>query len=367
MKKRTIFSLLIVIVLIALAAFQLTKNKKKINDANQPREEHVDDIPVFTQEVQLMSIEQSLIRTGTLIPNKEAEINAVSGGLLTAVNFNLGTHVSKGAVLARIDNEQLLLNIRSVELQRDQAKRDYDRYKALFEGDAAPEINYQNAELQYESLSNQLSLLKKQLGDFNIKAPISGMIITKLKEPGEFVGPGSVLGHIVDISSLKATVKVGEADIYNLRVGQHVKVNTDVYNDAVFDGTITFISAKGDETHNYDVEVSIKNSSLHPLKAGTFVSVDFSKESSERVIAIPRSALVESTQNPYVYVIENGMVAEKRVVLGRSFGNNIEIIDGLKEGIQVITSGLINLKPGIKVRPYEAQAPKEQGDVQIQP
>src|SRR5690606_29837812 len=111
------------------------------------------------------------------------------------------------------DNQQVLLNIESSKLQRDQAKRDYERYKALFEGDAAPEINYQNAQLQYECAVNQIDILQRQLADYNIKAPISGVVISKMKEPGEFVAPGAVLGRIVDISSLKATVKVSEAEI----------------------------------------------------------------------------------------------------------------------------------------------------------
>ncbi len=353
MKKRTIITILIVLVLLALTIFQLARNKKKINDANKPKTEFSEAIPVYSMEVGKIPIEQTLVRTGTLIPIKEADINAITGGRLVSINFQLGSHVSQGAVVAKIDNQQVLLNIRSIELQRDQAKRDYDRYKALYEGDAAPEINYQNAQLQYENLTNQISILQKQLSDFNIKAPISGVVITKLKEPGEFVGPGAVLGHIVDVSSLKAIVKVGEADIYNLNVGQVVKVKTDVLNDAVLDGTITFISSKGDATHNYDVEVSIKNNGKFPLKAGTFVSVDFSRQSSETVLAIPRSALVESSQNPYIYVVENNVVVSKPVVLGRTFGNNVEILDGLSAGQRVITSGLINLKPGMKVRPIE--------------
>lgn len=354
MKKRTIIISVIVLVLAALAVFQLMRNKQKIDAANKPKEPFKFDIPVFTETIKLQPIEQALIKTGNLIPYREADINAVVGGRLVSVNFDLGSHVSQGAVVARIDNQQILINIESAKLQRDQAKRDYERYKALFEGDAAPEINYQNAQLQYENLNNQIDLLQRQLADYNIKAPISGTVVSKLKEPGEYVGPGAVLGHIVDISSLKATVKVGESDIYRLKVGQTVKVKTDVYGDHTFEGKITYISPQGDATFNYDVEILVKNSAQFPLKAGTFVSVDFSKESSEQVLAIPRSALVESTKNPYVYTVENGVAQVRRISLGREFGGYIEVVDGLKEGDVVITSGQINVKEGLKVNPIAA-------------
>lgn len=354
MKKRSIVIVAIVLILAALTVFQLMRNKKKINEANKPKQEFNQEIPVFTMEVGMQPIDQSLIKTGNLIPIREADINAITGGRLVAVNFQLGSQVGQGSVVARIDNQQVLLNIESAKLQRDQAKRDYDRYKALYEGDAAPQINYQNAQLQYESAVNQISILEKQLGDFNVKAPISGTVITKMKEPGEFVGPGAILGHIVDISSLKATVKVSEADIYKLKTGQNVKVQTDVYSDAVFEGKITFISAKGDATHNYDVEVSIKNNGKYQLKAGTFVTVDFSQQSSEKAMMIPRTALVESTKNPYVYIVKNGVVASQKIVLGREFGNNIEVLDGLSQGDIVVTSGQVNLKNGLKVKPVSS-------------
>lgn len=356
MKKRSIIITIVVLLIGALTVFQLMRNKSKINEANKPKETFNHELPVFTEVAAMKPLEQTLIKTGNLIPIREADINAVMSGRLVSVNFQLGSQVSQGAVVARIDNQQVLLNIESSKLQRDQAKRDYERYKALFEGDAAPEINYQNAQLQYESAVNQIDILQRQLADYNIKAPISGVVISKMKEPGEFVAPGAVLGRIVDISSLKATVKVSEAQIYQLKLGQTVKVKTDVYGDQIFEGKISFISAQGDATFNYDVEVSVKNSAQFPLKGGTFVMVDFSRESSERILSIPRSALVESTKNPYVYVVENGIVTVRRIVLGREAGNNIEVIDGIKEGDIVVTSGQINIKEGLKVRPISADA-----------
>lgn len=354
MKKRSIIITIVVLLIAALTVFQLMRNKSKIDAANKPKETFNHEIPVFTEVATKKPLEQTLIKTGNLIPIREADINAVMSGRLVAVNFQLGSHVNQGAVVARIDNQQVLLNIESAKLQRDQAQRDYERYKALYEGDAAPEINYQNAQLQYESLVNQIDILQRQLADYNIKAPISGTVISKMKEPGEFVGPGAVLGRIVDISSLKATVKVSESDIYKLKLGQLVKVKTDVYGDQIFEGKISYISAQGDATYNYDVEISVKNSAKYPLKGGTFVMVDFTQESSEKVLAIPRSALVESTKNPYVYIVQDGVVTIRRVVLGREAGNDIEIVDGIQEGDVVVTSGQINIKEGLKVKPIAA-------------
>lgn len=352
MKKKNLTFIIIVVIIAAAIIGILIKNKKTLDKrAAITSEIVVTEIPVYTMTLKPRTFDQNLVKVGTLIPHKEADINATVAGRLTSIKFDLGSQVSQGSHLASIDNKQIMLNIQAAELQRDQAERDYIRYKALYEGDAAPEVNYQNAKLQYDNAVTQIETLRKQLSDFNVKAPISGIVISKMKEPGEYVGPGAVLGHIVDISSLKVKVKVSENDVYTMNVGQPVNITTDIYPGINFEGKITFISAKGDEGHNYDVEITMKNNSKeYPLKAGTFANVDFIKQSSASIYAIPRAALVESLKNPYVYVVVDEIIEVRQVVLGKEIGEYIEVLDGLKENDVIVTSGMINIKPGIKVR-----------------
>src|SRR5699024_7108496 len=128
---------------------------------------------------------------------------------------------------------------------------------------------------------NKIRQIKKQIADNQIKAPISGQIISKTKEAGEYVSPGAVLGHIVETNRLKADVMVSEDDVYSLQINKPVKITTDVYPKETFSGKIIFISPKGDEVHNYQVEVALNNKSSHPLKAGSFAYVDFQQDSKE--------------------------------------------------------------------------------------
>jgi multidrug efflux system membrane fusion protein len=90
--------------------------------------------------------------------------------------------------------------------------------------------------------------------------------------------------------------------------------------------TISYIAPQGDESHNYPVEIVIKNS--NQLRAGTFVSVEFSQKSSQQALIIPRSALVESVRNPYVYTVENGVAKQRKIEVGRELGDNIEVLAG---------------------------------------
>jgi RND family efflux transporter MFP subunit len=194
-----------------------------------------------------------------------------------------------------------------------------------------------------DNAANQVAQIRKQISDNIIKAPVSGQIVAKNIEGGEFVSPGTVIGKIVDISTLRVDVLVGEADAYKLKNGQNIKVFTELYPSRTFDGRIIFISQQADAAHNYQVQVRLPNPKDAPLKAGTFVTVDFIQPSSAPGIQIPRSALAESLQNPYVYVVQNGRALRRPITVGRDLGNRVEVISGLQPGELIVSNGQINL------------------------
>jgi len=348
--RNKIIAIIVVVLVIGFIGFKLASNKKSIDEKKKPVLESNVSIPVNAETVALQNVNDQLIKTGNLVPFKEADIMAVSAGKLVAVNFVLGSRVGEGAVIAQVDSRGLQLNLEAAQLQKAKADKDFKRYKVLLEGEATTEVTLQDAKLNYDNALNQIELLNKQMSDNRIKAPVSGQIVSKVKEAGEFVNPGTVLGHIVDVSRLKVNVMVGEKDAYTLKPNQAVKVTTDIYPGVTFEGHITFISSQGDATHNYQLEIQLVNRADNPLKAGTFVYADFSRESNQQLLLIPRSALVESLKNPFVYVIQNGKAVIRKVNVGRELGDSIEILDGLQVGEQVITAGQINIKEGTLVR-----------------
>src|SRR5690606_24844366 len=123
-----------------------------------------------------------LIKTGNLIPNKEADIMSISGGKLTSVNFELGSYVHEGAVVAQVDNRSLQLSLEAAQLAKSKADKDFSRFKTLLEGEATTEVTFQDAKLNAENSANQIEQIKRQISDNKIKAPIKGQIVSKLKE-----------------------------------------------------------------------------------------------------------------------------------------------------------------------------------------
>src|SRR5690606_24974455 len=101
--------------------------------------------------VGLQSVENTLLKTGNLVPYREADITALSSGNLISVGFSLGSHVAQGATVAEVDSRTLKLNLEAAELTKAKAEKDYNRFKALLEGEAATEVNYLDAKLNYDN------------------------------------------------------------------------------------------------------------------------------------------------------------------------------------------------------------------------
>lgn len=348
MNKR-VWIILVVAALVGLVAWRLASNKRKLDEKKAIPAKVNMAIPVNVAQVIVGSSDNQLVRTGTLVPWREANITSNAAGQLVSVNFNLGSFVREGATIAQIDNRGLQLQLEAAQLQANKLTQDLKRFQALLAGEATTEVNVADIRYNLSAAQNRIAQIRKQMADNAIKAPISGQVIQKNVESGEYVSPGSPLGRMVDISTLKADVLVGEADAYKLRNGQPVRVVTDVFPGRTFNGNIVFISQQADAAHNYQVQVRLNNTG-GDLKAGTFVNVDFIQNAQKPGLQIPRTAVVESVETPYVYVIQGNRAIRRNIATGRDFGNNIEVINGLAEGEQVVTNGQVNLRDSTEVK-----------------
>ncbi|WP_080056115.1 efflux RND transporter periplasmic adaptor subunit [Spirosoma aerolatum] len=348
MKKTTLIIITSALAIVALIGFRLASNKEKIDAQNKPAVNTNVAIPVTVDRVAEGAVSQQLIKTGNLIPYREATITATTAGKVTRVNFDLGTQVRQGQTLVELDNRLKELSLQATQLNIDKLKKDVNRYNTLLAGNATTEIQVNETKYNYENAVNQAEQIQKQIQDANVKAPISGQIVQKAIEPGVYITVGSTLGKVLDVARLKVDVLVNESDVYQLHKGQAVKVTADVFPGKVFSGQISYIAPQGTDEHNYPVEITISNA--NGLKAGTFVNVDFSQKSNQKALQIPRIALVESIKNPYVYVVENNVVHQRKITVGRDFGDTIEVLSGLSAGDVVVTTGQLNLGEGKPVQ-----------------
>lgn len=345
MKKKYIITL-VCIGIIGLITFKLIANKEKINQKNQPAQIENVYIPVTAATVKEQIQEVELIKTGKLAPFKEAKIVSTSSGNVERLLFNLGDHVHQGQTLAIIDTRLIKLDLQKSESNASKLKRDLQTYTDLLEGNAATQEKVNEIRQNYNDALNLSQQLRRQITDANIKAATSGIIGIKNVEEGMYVTAGAEIASIVNLSQLKVQVYFTEAEVYQIALGQKIKLTTDVYPDKSILGTVTFISPQANQAHNYQVEITAANEKDAPLRSGTFVYANFSRKTAKKILLIPREALNESTQNASVYMVQKDKALLRSIKVGKEYGKNIQVIGGLQAGNVVITSGQINLKDG---------------------
>ncbi|WP_408085877.1 efflux RND transporter periplasmic adaptor subunit [Flavobacterium rhizosphaerae] len=298
-------------------------------------------VPVKEQEREI-----SILKTGALAPFKEAKVISVASGNVQRLSFNLGDNVEEGQILAVIDTKLLQLDLQRSESNVAKLRRDLQTYTELLEGNAATQEKVNEIRQNYQVAVNEAQQIRRQITDASIKAPTTGVVGSKLVEEGVYVTAGSEIASVVNLSQLKVQVNLTESEVYQVAVGQQVKLTTDVYPGKEFSGTIYYISPQADQSHNYRVEIIAANVKDAPLRSGTFINADFSRKTHQNILLIPREALTESARDASVYVVSGNKAVLRQITTGADYGNSIQVLKGLEKGEVVITSGQINLRDG---------------------
>ncbi|HNY54695.1 MAG TPA: efflux RND transporter periplasmic adaptor subunit [Chitinophagales bacterium] len=344
--KNNIIIAIIAILLIGGMAYKLTQNKKIITKNEQPVDRTNVPVSVTTFDANYFPVSTDYALPAVLDINKSGIITATQPGKLASFNVEIGSHVTKGQLIGKIDSRQREIGIKSSDATIKKLEADLQRTKDLIEGDAAPATAVNDLNYNLETTKIQKENMQQQIADNNIYAPISGIVVQKNANAGEFANPGTPLASIMDVSVLKAIVFVSETNVYDLKLGQPAQVTSSIFPGKLTKGIVKYIAPKGDENHNYRVEVEIPNSGY---KAGTYVNVKFSFKKPAEALQIPKIALVEGVKNPFVYVVNGNSIAVRKLELGEEVGQNVVVKSGLTPGEKVITSGQINLTASSKI------------------
>jgi RND family efflux transporter MFP subunit len=349
---KRIITIIVIVAILALIVFRLKSNHNKI-EASKVVKTELGYVTVNVTPVKKMTLDENLSLVGYLDAFSEVDVAAEAAGTITTLNAELGQMKPKGSVIATVDDKLKQLAVRKARINLSKMEKNLERSKNLFDGGTLSEQQRDDAQTLYDDALVQLDQAQKQLDDATIKAPLSGIVSKKQYEKGEYINMGSPIVTLVDISRLKIKLNVSETNVYQLKVGDKTTITTDVYPGTTFEGNISYISPKGDDTHNYPVEIQIANSSEYPLKSGTFANVTIQLPSSGESLYIPREALLGSVKEASVYVAENGKANLRNIVV--SGGNNklLKVVSGLTENDKVVVNGLINLIDGKEIKIIE--------------
>ncbi len=351
MKKKGILSIVAVIAVIALIAWVLNRNKKKNAEITAiVSSGNVGLVAVNTEKVSKTVINLDFSANGTFAANQDLILATENAGRVTRILVDEGSRVSKGQLVAHIDADLLNVDVETAKANYQSAVRDLERYESAFKTGGVTQQQLDNARLNVQTTQARLQSANLKSADANIKSPISGIINKRFVEQGSYVNVGNQLFEIVDVSKLKLQATANENQVVNLKVGDAVTIKSNVFPGITFNGKISFIAPKADNSLNFPVEVEVSNNSEGKLKAGMYGTAVFDFPDQAASLSVPRSAFVGSINSNKVFVFEGNKAKERRVVPGRIFGDRVEVLEGIKEGELIITSGQINLVDGTEVQ-----------------
>lgn len=305
-------------------------------------------IPVAVSPMAAQEFKHYVEAQGTVMAENTVLVSPQTGGIILNLPVVAGQQVSKGQLIASLDNSILKESVEEVKHQLSLAKTLFEKQKALWDQQIGTEVQYINAKANKEALEKRLVTLQAQLSTSKVTAPISGTIELVRQKVGEMAAPGVPIVQIVNLSKLKVGAKVADTYVSSVRQGDPILVKFPDLNKEL-KANISLVSKMVNPlSRTFDVEARIPVSS--DLKPNQLAVLSINDVSKKNVLVIEEN-LVQKTEKGnlvYVAVTQGGkkLAKAKMIGLGLSYQGKVEVTQGLEVGDLLITQGYQDLVDG---------------------
>jgi RND family efflux transporter MFP subunit len=306
-------------------------------------------VPVQIQTVQPSVFKHYIQVQGEVESDRTIFITPKTAADVEDILVKRGDDVKKGQVLARLDSRIIRSQIKEIENQLKLAKTIFERQQNLRSEDIGSEVEFLQAQTQYQALRNQLATLNEQLKNFTITATISGTVNNVMMKEGETVGPNDPAFQISNSDALKVTGEVSES--YISRVDPSDSVH--IYLSSLDTTLVRQIDVVGNvidrrnRTFGIEIYIDSQNERILPYMSTRLMINDITLN-NQMVVAV--NVVQTANGDPFLFIAEqneNGWTAAKRTVkTGPYYGNSLVIEDGIAMGDRVIISGYANVSNG---------------------
>ncbi len=361
LKKKGVRTLLIVLGAVVLLVLFIILNRSRDEGG----------VSCDTRRVGYGAIISKVSGSGKLRAESQVNLQAQVMGVVKRVRIQEGERVRKGDTLLELDRTSYAAQLALARAQFEQTQAKHIRNETLFaRGLIAPE-QYEASLAAYEVTRAQLEQAQDQFDKTVICAPISGTVTQLNIKEGETVlvgtmnNPGTVMLVIADLSRMQAVVEVDETDVVSVKIGQAATVTVDALLDTTFSGRVTrvgympvqkLVTAEQSAT-NFQVEITL-DSTAPALRPGMNLQVEITTARLDSVLVVPIQGVgrrkVKNRETETVFCVKNGRAVLVPVRTGVASDTEIEIVEGLSPGDEVIIGPykvLSKLTDGARVKP----------------
>ena len=316
--------------------------------------------PVTVTEVQAVDWVPVIEAIGFIEPNQGVTVANETSGVIDKISFESGTQVDSGQSLIHLDSDVERANLQSSQARLPAAKAKYKRYQGLFKKGSVSKEAYDEAEANYFSLKADIESLKATIDRREIKAPFSGVVGIRNVYLGQYLQAGTDIVRLEDTSVMRLRFTVSQTDISRIKLDQEVDIFVDAYPDKPFKGSISAIEpAVNVQSGLIQVQADIPNSD-GKLRSGMFARANIILPKLENQVTLPQTAITFTLYGDNVYIVteEDGekRVKQHVVKVGERTKDIAHILNGVKPGDLVVTSGQVRLSNHAKVTIVEDAA-----------
>jgi RND family efflux transporter MFP subunit len=326
---------------------------------------------------------------GTLKAIQGVEVAPEVGGIVADYYFDSDQDVEKGAKLVQLDISVELADLKKDRALLQEADLNLGRQVSLVKREVTSQATLESARAKRDSAQAEVEHVEAQIAQKTITAPFSGRLGLRHVEKGQYVSPGDALVWLQSLDPIWIDFPVPEGEVGKFKIGATVELTVDTYEGQVFEGEVEAFDARlNQDSRTLMVRGRLKNPD-HKLLPGMFVNAAVLAGSAKEYVTVPRTALTYSLYGDSVWVVKEGepkpaagpptasnepvataaaadappqepqLTVERRFVrVGQTQGDRVAIVEGLKAGEQVVTSGQLKLQPGATVKIDNADALK---------
>lgn len=336
---------IIVISLAVLVMAGCGKKKKEEPKAGQrPATMRVDAYVVTPQP-----FAENIEVPGTIVANEVTEVHPEVSGRITYLNVAEGKYVSKGTLLAKLYDGDLIAQLKKVQVQLSIAEKTEERQMQLLKIQGISQQDYDLSLLQVNNLKADIDILQTSIAKTQIRAPFNGKLGLKNISPGAYVTPVSVIAVINQTSQLKLDFTVPEKYTTQIKTGQVVNFSYEGSPKKYSARVIATESNITETTRSLMVRSIIIDNDVN-LIPGAFAKVQLSFDPDPNAILIPTQAVLPQARGKKVVIADKGVARFVDVTTGIRDSARIQITEGLKPGDTVIVTGLLSLRPEGKIQ-----------------
>jgi membrane fusion protein (multidrug efflux system) len=282
---------------------------------------------------------------GTALSEEMVELHPEVSGRLTYLNIPDGATVSKGTLLAKINDADLQAQLDQQKVQLDLAEKTEKRLKQLLSVNGVNQSDYDASLSQVNNLKASIKIIEAQIDKTIIRAPFNGKLGLRQVSPGAYVTPQTLIGTLQQSDKIKIDFTVPESFSDYIKIGNQITLQTNL-SDEKYNAIISAVEPQIDmDTRNIKVRARLKDNNINP---GAFVKVLFDKKTEG--IMVPSNALIPDANSNQVVVIKNKKAVFKNVETGTRNADNVELISGVDPGDTIVVTGVLFVRPNAVVK-----------------